>query len=610
MSLRITQSQMYGAMNTRMNARLSDLYESNLQSSSQLRINRPSDDPAAAGLLISAYSTVERYGLYSENIGTAKGWLSMADSILSSSNGAVTSILTQIQTLTQQGATGTYTKENREQIGAELRQLFEQLVNLANSSFNGKHIFAGQKTTSPPYHLALGVTSKGIASMATVASSYGSEGMNGVATGSFTGDTQVIVDRVDALGQVTSFRYRTNNGPWQEGAVDPGVPGRLWLASTASDPTKPFLDISSPPAAAPPLTAKVGEIFSITEPAAHGTLDKTTLFQATSTGTAGTATYRYSQDGGATWHDATVTLDPFNSSVAVLSGGGVDIRLNANAAVEAVDLDPNAVNENEDSADGLNGTWIYARPTAIYSGDDDDTQVVLPSGSAVVAQADGFFARDVAVKVLDAAAMPPLFAYSTDDGSTWIEVKGDTSTPAMRVSVPGGFLTLSGAPQDGEIYTIHPHRAAIHMAISDSATVQINLVGKDVFGGYYTDPATGARYAVNGGGADNMFEVIGRIVGYAETGSQQGMQEGLAELKICMEKITTYGAVVGGRGNRLDITKTNIEGRILDEIQNISNMQDVDITELMTRLSQQQIAYNAVLKSSSMIMQMSLVNFL
>ena len=602
MSLRITQSQMYGAMNTRMNARLADLYESNLQSSSQLRINRPSDDPAAAGLLISAFSTVERYGLYNENIGTAQGWLSMADSILSSSGGAVTSILTQIQTLTQQGASGTYTKENREQIGAELRQHFEQLINLANSTFNGKHIFAGQKTTAPPYSIGLGVTCRGedpIDTMALVSSSLGSDGVTGFASGSFVGDTQIIFDEVSGSA-VQAFRYRVNNGPWVAGTVNGNV---LEMAGGKTLTINPAPPVNNP---------KVGEILSITGPVAIGATDKTTIFQALKNGAVEDAVgdpdfFRYSQDGGVTWHEATVIIDSKNSNNAILSGGGVEIRLNANAQVYEVDTEN--VNENDpNGTNGLNGTWIYARPTAVYSGDDEDTQVVLPVGnSTVVAQADGYFARDVAVKVLDTAI--PLFAYSTDDGSNWTQIEGEPGPPT-RVNVPGGYLTLTGTINSGEIYTIHPHRAAIYMAISDSATVQVNLVGKDVFGGYYTDPATGAKYAVNGGGADNLFEVIGRIVGYAETGSQQGLQEGLEELRVCLEKITTYGAVVGGRGNRLEVTKANLEGRKMDEIQNISNMQDVDVTELLTRLSQQQIAYNAVLKSSSMIMQMSLVNFL
>jgi len=39
-------------------------------------------------------------------------------------------------------------------------------------------------------------------------------------------------------------------------------------------------------------------------------------------------------------------------------------------------------------------------------------------------------------------------------------------------------------------------------------------------------------------------------------------------------------------------------------------IRDVDLTELMTKLAQQQVSYEAVLKSSGNVMRLSLVNFL
>lgn len=47
----------------------------------------------------------------------------------------------------------------------------------------------------------------------------------------------------------------------------------------------------------------------------------------------------------------------------------------------------------------------------------------------------------------------------------------------------------------------------------------------------------------------------------------------------------------------------------MNENQRISHIEDADIGELMTQLSQQQIVYEAVLKSSSMIMKMNLLNY-
>jgi flagellar hook-associated protein 3 FlgL len=225
----------------------------------------------------------------------------------------------------------------------------------------------------------------------------------------------------------------------------------------------------------------------------------------------------------------------------------------------------------------------------------------------------------VAVRIDSFAAGPPpevAYSYSLDDGANWTPAV--SSDPAFRLPVPGGHLELSAAPAAGEQFVIHPYRADINMAISDSDSVTVNLVGKDVFGGLYQDPFTPDALPVNSGGSahplegddSNLFEVCGRLVGAAEYGSPDDMAVALAELKTVMAHVATKAAIVGGRYNRLEVTHAALEMRVLDEKDNLSHVEDVDITELMTRLSQQQVAYNSVLKSSSMIMQMSLVNFL
>ena len=96
----------------------------------------------------------------------------------------------------------------------------------------------------------------------------------------------------------------------------------------------------------------------------------------------------------------------------------------------------------------------------------------------------------------------------------------------------------------------------------------------------------------------------------AETNSQSGMQKAVEELKEVMNHVMTKAAVVGGRENRLTATMESIELRLLSEQEGLSKVEDVDVSELMTKMAQQELAYQSVLKSSSMIMQMSLVNFL
>ena len=69
-------------------------------------------------------------------------------------------------------------------------------------------------------------------------------------------------------------------------------------------------------------------------------------------------------------------------------------------------------------------------------------------------------------------------------------------------------------------------------------------------------------------------------------------------------------AEVGGRQNRLQIDETIIDGLELNEKTLLSSIEDADVSELMTELAQAQIVYEAVLRSTSMIMQLNLGKFI
>ena len=522
MALRITQNQMYTSSVFNMNQNLGNLMESNLQASSQLKINRPSDDPVGAGRVISYRASIDQLGLYKDNINAALGWLGTADSVLSS-EGSVMTLLTRMKELAEQGATETYTKLNREQISMELREDFKQLINLSNTRFEGRSIFAGHKTDGPAYNLALGVTCQ---------------------------------------------------NPALKALTDPANQNPPIVFTATGD------------------TAK-STVIQFTDPAGGGVTSTLSL----------ASTFRYSNDGGKTWQNGTIQVGNPDPNDVLLECGPATLKMKNGLNAPITSVDPNNVNENN------NGTWLFMRPSAVYNGDDNGVKVVTPynNNSGVTGSVQGTFARDVAVRVDSINGSEIGYSYSLDDGSNWIQAT--SNDPNFRLPVNGGYLTLSGMPAVGDQFVIHPYRADINMVISDSDTITVNLVGKDIFGGLFQQPF--AEDAVPVGAYEkNLFEVCGRLVGAAEYGSPDDMAKALEELKSVMQVVTSNAAVVGGRLNRLEITHASLSMRELDEKENLSATEDVDVSELMTRLSMQQIAYNSVLKSSSMIMQMSLVNFL
>ena len=638
MALRVTQGLLYGSSVRGMNKTLNDLMESNLQATTQKRINRPSDDPAGAGRVISYRADLNTLVRYQSNVDQATGWLSTIDTTLAGNDGSVQAILTAIQGLELQGATGTVTGDNRAQIASSLRGFFDQLVNLANAKYNGNHVFAGHKTDQPAYAVGLGAdcldpnsantnnigyyntadrndpnntyfkvtgSAKGTVLFQAVGSVGGNTPPDQVGADTaiwrcstdggktWTENIPTTYDpatgqcEIAAAGVVVSFNLMDQSGnPKRVTLVDPDNPhsndNGTWLYVR---PAAIYQGDDNDGAHATPVYGAQ----AITPPATPRTVTSSGAVAATVTGTyrdpvdveiissdSGKIQYRYSTDGGTHWVESTVTGNP--PSALAIPGGELALSgIPAAGDTFAVTATPTVPFDNTNS------------PTV-----------------------EGYFTRDVAVRIDKVDGGQVTYSYSLDDGSNWTQATApitSTNTPPTpnRLPVPGGYLNFNNVvPDAGSQFNVHPHRADIDLQIGDSSTITVNMVGKDIFGGLYNYHCEGLK-TVPG---PNMFETIGRLIAMAETGSQQGFQEAMGEMKEIMNLVVTKAAVAGGREDRLISTKAAISNQIYSQEEGLSSVEDIDITELMTRLAQQQVAYNAVLKSSSMIMQMSLVNFL
>ncbi|MFC6334904.1 flagellar hook-associated protein FlgL [Paenibacillus septentrionalis] len=125
------------------------------------KISKPSDDPVGIGYQMRYTTELARNEQYLANSKTGYGWLSQTDSVLQQAN----SILQRLNTITNQAANGTITPDVREQIRLEVLQLREQMVTVGNSTYDGRHIFNGQKTDVKPYDSATAAdntTDKGV----------------------------------------------------------------------------------------------------------------------------------------------------------------------------------------------------------------------------------------------------------------------------------------------------------------------------------------------------------------------------------------------------------------------------------------------------------------
>jgi len=113
------------------------------------RVNVPSDDPAAAAADVQNQAFQSQTDQYLQNTSSLESMLQNADSVLSS----VVTSLNQAISLGVQGANGTLSSADQQTIAQQIQSIQSQIVQLANSSYQGSYIFGGTETQSAPYAL-------------------------------------------------------------------------------------------------------------------------------------------------------------------------------------------------------------------------------------------------------------------------------------------------------------------------------------------------------------------------------------------------------------------------------------------------------------------------
>ena len=529
--MRVTQGMMYNDMQYNMNRVLSDYMESNYQGATQKRINRPSDDPTGSVRVLSYRASLESTTQYIDNSKNAASWLSSTDAALMQAQ----VILQKITGLAEQAATETLEGKDRLNISFELKELFGQLMNIANTEFAGDHLFAGHQTGDHAYEEGLGVMSE-------------SAEVGGV-----------TFDVDGALDKTAMIRFPDG------GVVDDPLPADL--------------------------------------------------------------KYEYSKDGGATWETKVL---PAGTTPPTLDIDGAQVTFGDNNPDDATAALPVTLTAFDAGAEisPSNGTMLYVRKSAEYVGDDNDAppevdifgNADLPGGGGkkISAEADGKFTSNVQVRIDDDAQVNAdgtvNYSYSKDNGLTWESATattraGDTS---VRLNIPGGYVDLAvggdGKLPAGQQLVVRPNRASdIGHEISKDEYLDVTNSGKDIFGGTYKTKGDELATVVGG---PNIFESVADLIAWTETNNSDGCAEALETLKTSSEHLLTQLAKVGGKENRVSLNVSILESHTDDQKSRMSSIEDIDIGELSIKLKKEQMAYQTVLQSSSMVMNLSLLNYM
>jgi flagellar hook-associated protein 3 FlgL len=606
--MRVTTRSLYDHFLSTVGQTQSKLAALNEHSATQKRINRPSDDPVDTARVLAYRDSLASIAQYQKNIEIAKGWLGLADEATMQ----VSSILSNLQSLAEQGATGTLTAKDRAAASYEARQLFQQLVGLANSRYEGKSIFAGHRVEEAAYVPgAMVLDSSG----QVVARADGSPPATILVQFVGPQGTQATVGTTNPI----TYRYTTDGGKsWTTKTLDATWPHDLELDGVTVHLENGYTVDLSPVtntktsqgtwltvATAAVYQGDVEEEAAITyaaKPLAAAALQVDALpglaqdvrLQVLGGSMGGTVTYRYSLDGGATW-SPTQQADTGLSPILWTQGGAVRLRAPSGTVLTGVDL------------------TAHAGSTVV------DTQ-----GTAVNARSVGNFQQNLMVRVDNTpninlgAGGTISYAYSLDGGRSWSTGHSAPNSivptqPAV-LTVPGGELVLTSGPNgevslpSGAMFVVRPATAHHEVDIATGGAVRLNDVGMEIFGGIFAFGATTDSAHANR--SSNILVAAAKLVAALETNDQQGCGRAVEAIRDARSALSVSMASIGARENRLEVASTVLSGLKLDETERLSRVEDVDVAELMTKLASQQMIYETVLKSASYILRQSLANYL
>jgi len=115
--------------------------------SSGLRVSSLSDDPVAAGEASLLSSSISQDDSFVETASTTQSLMQVADSALSS----VVTQLTSALSLAVAGSNGTESAPDLTSLSQQLGSIRDQVVSLANTSYQGTYIFAGSQGNVQPF---------------------------------------------------------------------------------------------------------------------------------------------------------------------------------------------------------------------------------------------------------------------------------------------------------------------------------------------------------------------------------------------------------------------------------------------------------------------------
>ena len=142
------------------------------------------------------------------------------------------------------------------------------------------------------------------------------------------------------------------------------------------------------------------------------------------------------------------------------------------------------------------------------------------------------------------------------------------------------------------------------VAVGDNRRMNLNIPGSDAFGNVVRSDGKGGRVGVG------FFQALSDLIESVKGSNRVGIQQGMAEIDHLQQGISDAEAQVG-----TDLNVVDSQNNVLDEITlrlktTMSDIQDLDYTEAITKMNKDQLALEAAQSSFAKISKLSLFNYI
>jgi flagellar hook-associated protein 3 FlgL len=199
------------------------------------------------------------------------------------------------------------------------------------------------------------------------------------------------------------------------------------------------------------------------------------------------------------------------------------------------------------------------------------------------------------------------YKVSADGGKTWgaVSAAGDMSTGDVTI---GSGLTLTfaaGTFGADDIFSVDAYVAGRYRGNGDDLALNI---GKDNNFSYSISGES--AFTDKGEGTVDIFGALADLKTALETNDVDGIRNQLDNLNGAQSQVTRYQAQCGTRTNSLEVTKSNYDALNESVTSLMSNIEDADVTQLITDFKMKEVALEASYSMAGQIGNISVLDFL